>query len=286
MNTYIDGSSHRKGFSISFKHQVNSWKIKNNANNCQVARHFKTSRRNVQRWWAKREDIKLAVGDRHCQSRKQKRLRLKKAVYPELSEACVRFIKESREKGLALNAYEIKRFARSEYIQLYPDHEGVGFRATSGWFRRFSLRNNIVKRRVTSVGQKVPPDAVERAERFLARMMDYNKMHYSAYYNCDETPLYFDLPSGSSFDFRGVSSVKVKTTGYEKLRFTVLLTAGVVKNSAGNWIGHKLPPMIIFKNIQKAPKGKFPKGMVVEGSKGGTMTHEFMENVYLPKTFR
>ena len=37
----------------------------------------------------------------------------------------------------------------------------------------------------------------------------------------------------------------------------------------------KLPPMIIFENLQKANKGKCPVGMVVEGTKGRNYDQRF-----------
>ena len=64
--------------------------------------------------------------------------------------------------------------------------------------------------------------------------------------NVDETPLWFDLPSSQSFDFRGVKSTPGKTTDKEKLRYTVVLSAMAD--------GSKLAPMIVFK--------MFPKGSI------------------------
>ena len=133
-------------------------------------------------------------------------------------------------------------------------------------------RNKLSYRRVTSVGQKVPVDAPERAEAFLAAMINSSE-DYTMIWNMDETGCYFDAPRSTTFDFSGVQSVKSKTTGYEKLRYTVI--------QAGQWKAIKLPPMIIFKNLKKAPKGKFPPGMVVTGTKGGTMTRELMMASYL-----
>ena len=34
--------------------------------------------------------------------------------------------------------------------------------------------------------------------------------------------------------------------------------------------------MIVFKNLKKAPKGTYPSGMLIKGSKGGTMTRDMM----------
>ena len=44
----------------------------------------------------------------------------------------------------------------------------------------------------------------------------------------------------------------------------------------------KLPAVISFKNLQTSPKGKFPVEMVVEGTKGGTMTNDLLMNSYIP----
>ena len=65
------------------------------------------------------------------------------------------------------------------------------------------------------------------------------------------------------------------------MRYSVVLTAGVHKQVDGSKVV-KLPPMIIFKNLQQAPKGKFPVRMVVEGTKGGTITKDLMMNSYIP----
>ena len=82
----------------------------------------------------------------------------------------------------------------------------------------------------------------------------------------DETPCNFDMPSSSTFDTKGVQTVKVRTTGHEKLRFTAVLTPGI--DVTGNEVKSvKLPPMIIFKNLVKPPPGHFPPGVVVQGTK-------------------
>ena len=73
--------------------------------------------------------------------------------------------------------------------------------------------------------QKIPEDAPERCDAFLDDMKSLK--NNDVLINMDETPCYFDIPPSSSFDFKGVKTVKMKTTGHEKLRFTVVLTAGV-----------------------------------------------------------
>ena len=93
----------------------------------------------------------------------------------------------------------------------------------------------------------------------------------------DEVPMYFDMPSSKTIDFTGVKTVMSKTTGCEKLRFSVALT---ILSS-----GRKLPPLIIFKNLKKVPKGKYPKDVVVTVAKGGSMTNQIMTQSFIPEVW-
>ena len=90
------------------------------------------------------------------------------------------------------------------------------------------------------------------------------------------------LAPRSTFDTKGVSTIKIKTTGHEKLRFTVALTAGVYHENE-IFVPFVLPPLVIFKNLTKAPSGKFPPGMVILGTKGGSMKRDIMVKEFISK---
>ena len=53
--------------------------------------------------------------------------------------------------------------------------------------------------------------------------------------------------SSSTFDSKGVKTVKVRTTGNAKLRFPAVLIAGVHK-IADYYEGISLPPIVILKS--------------------------------------
>ena len=126
-------------------------------------------------------------------------------------------------------------------------------------------RNNLVHRRVTSVGQKVPKNVLEIAEEFLEDMKNIGE--FTNLPNMDESPCYLDVPRSSTIDKKGVQTVKVKIIGAVRLCFTVALTAGVEKTENG-FTPFRVPPLLIFKNLVKAPPGKYPSGMTVLSSKG------------------
>ena len=123
------------------------------------------------------------------------------------------------------------------FSRLYPNE--ATFLASDGWLRRFLKRNKIIFRRATSVGQKIPDNAPELAEAFLDSMLALPESQQI--YNMDESPCYFDVPRAETFDFRGVKTVKLKTTGHEKLRFATVLTAGV-RRVSNDWKAIQLPP--------------------------------------------
>ena len=125
---------------------------------------------------------------------------------------------------------KVRRKAALLFKKLYPDVQ-YEFRASRGRFRSMCRRNNLVHCRVTSVGQKVPKNAVEIAEQFLEVVKNISEFANLA--NMDETPCYFDIPRSSAIDKKKVQAVKVSTTGAERLRFTVALIAGVKKTENG-----------------------------------------------------
>ena len=90
------------------------------------------------------------------------------------------------------------------------------------------------------------------------------------------------MPNSKTYDVRGVKTVRGRSTGYEKLRYSVVLRAGIFKDKEEYKV-FELPPMIIFRNLQKAPIGTFPGGMAVTGTRGGTMTKVLMVEEFLEK---
>ena len=135
-----------------------------------------------------------------------------------------------------MHGTSIQTKARELMGHLYPD---VSFKGSNGFLARFLKRNDLVQRTVTRVGQKIPGDAPKLCENFLSDK-------YDVIINMDETPMYFDIPSSRTIDFKGVSTIKMKTTRYEKLRYTVALSAGVQKMPDGSYRGFRLPPLVIF----------------------------------------
>jgi hypothetical protein len=204
-----------------------------------------------------------------CQDEESVKVR---GQFPELEAALVEWLRDIRKDGITVNGDYIKAQAKKLFKEVYPDEDFENFKASNGWLQRFMVRHSITFRCVTSQGQKIPSNAKLLAEQFLTfvrdKLQENTITDIKDIGNMDETPLWFDLPNTKTFDFRGVKTVKSKTTGHEKLRYTVVLCA------MGD--GRKLKPMIIFKNLKNIPKGKFPQNVIIQVAKGGSMTSELM----------
>ena len=267
-------SSSRKSYSLSLKlRAVDS--LKNAASISAVATEFGVSRSMIRAWRDQEDQLRsLAKREKKHGDGIRRRRRVKYRNSPKFEDMegiLVEWIKEMRQAEVAVHGKAICKKAKDVMEELYPG-ENVPFATSKGWLSRFLRRQSLVSRRVTSVGQELPGNAQAAAKTFLKDVRGtivYGDLAPVAVGNMDESPFWFDLPSSESYDFQGLKTIKVKTTGYEKMRFTVVLTA--LAN------GTKLKPMVIFKNLKNVPKGDFPRNCVITVAKGGCMTTELMQ---------
>ena len=108
-----------------------------------------------------------------------------------LDKAILEFIEDRRKERVTVTEKKVRKKATLLFKELYP-HVQHEFRASRGWLRRMYRRNSLVRRRVTSFGQKVQKNAVEIAEQFLEDMKNIGEFANLA--NMDETLCYFDIP--------------------------------------------------------------------------------------------
>lgn len=87
-------------------------------------------------------------------------------------------------------------------------------------------------------------------------------------FNMDETPMYIDMVSDTTLEFKGIKNVDGMSTGHEKSRFTVTLTISAS--------GKKLKAYVIFKGLKNVPKCEVPQNIVVNVSMGGSMKEDLM----------
>lgn len=201
-----------------------------------------------------------------------------RAQYPEIDELVLKKYQEARQLGLGVSQEDFIEYAK-EAVKVINESRSVDeqitdLQASKGWVARFINRHKLSSRSPTSVGQKIPANAKELALKFFDYVKQWKERQESGPVigNMDEIPMYFDAPSRRTYDLKGVKTVLMKTTGKEKMRFTLIMT--ILAD------GKKCRAMLIFKNLKKAPKpsqGKtWPSNVFVTGTKGGSMNIELM----------
>ncbi len=81
--------------------------------------------------------------------------------------------------------------------------------------------------------------------------------------NMDETPLWFDMPGETTITRTGERPVPICTTGHDKGRFTVALSAMAD--------GTKLKPFVVFKGVRPVAELHRVSGVIVAYSRNGWM---------------
>ena len=271
-------AARKKLYSLDLKRRVVSSLNLNDGNVSAAAKMHGVHRKLVQSWRKQHDELEKLAAGRDTAGRKRRRLlRTPKdgssASFPEMEVRLIEWIRSCREDDhVLLDGASVKKHALKLYEDTYLEEPGDTFLASNGWLHRFMKRHRLFTRTVTTEVQKIPADTADKAREFIKScrtVIDEEHLPLSSIANMDETPMWFDMPSKRTIDFRGVKTVPSKTTGKQKLRYTVVLCA--MAN------GTKLPPIIIFKGLKKIPRGPFPKDIVVTVAKGGSMTSDLLK---------
>lgn len=265
-------SGSRKSYSVEYKKKVvmdfHSMKPTPSIRKCADSHNI--SRKMLRDWIKLMPIAELVKADRAKSVRRIRHLtdptaKQERGKWPDLDRAVHEWIMEKRKINITVDSGRIVDEAKRLALEL-----GCGdFIGSNGWLHNFLNRFQLRCRAVTSVGQKVPANAASLCKTYFDFVdKTFAGIEVPDILNMDETPIYFDMPSNRTYDARGVKTVAAKTAGYEKLRFTVVLTIAAD--------GKKLMPMIIFKGLVNVPKVNFPKGVHVTVAKGGSMNEDLM----------
>ena len=263
-------STKRQSYTVSDKLRIIQFAEQNG--NRAAEREFGVSESNVRLWRKSKENLEKMP-------RLKRANRGKKAAWPELEIDLLAWITEKRNNGLAI----LPSLVRLKALELAKDEkynipEGQ-FKAGNHWCQRFMKRNALSLRQKTTLAQRLPADYEEKIVRFHRFIIDRRKEHSYPLHliaNMDETPLTFDMPPNRTINNMGEKTIKIRTTGNEKNRVTVVLAC------CGD--GSKIKPMVIFKR-KTVPKIINQHGVVVSAQHKGWMDSEQMK-VWIEKAWR
>ncbi len=178
----------------------------------------------------------------------------RKTAYPDIEERLLQWMVERRDKGARVTGTSL----RQECLKLHRQYGSQSFKASTGWFRRFKKRHNILFRRSTHISQQAADITDERVQRFLRSVIRMRKMReydLRLMGNMDETPVWLEMPGTSTMDFEGAKSVSMSSTGQHKKRFTCIL-AGLSDRT-------KLPIMVLLPGVRAPKLEDIPAGVII-----------------------
>jgi hypothetical protein len=270
-----------QSITIERKLEVIKWHKENGSNVSQTQRHFGYVRSCIRDWVRKEEEFQKVVKTRGIRIKNRRRLpKERKPKFPDVDTEVIQWFHIKRKSKLVVTSDLLMAKALDVFEKSTYHSDGQTFSASWGWLNAFLERNRLTSRTVTSVGQKIPADALDISRLFFDRIEKFREQQLGSDYNIlnmDEMPVCFDSPQNRTYDTIGSKSVQLKTTGNEKLRFTLMLCA---YND-----GRKCEPAIIFKGLKKVPKKeRFPKGIKImvsaKGSVNGDLMNEWRTSVY------
>ena len=143
------------------------------------------------------------------------------------------------------------------------------FAGTTSWCERFMRRNGLCMCIKTTIAQKLPHEYEIKIIEFHKYVINMRKKELCFEIGqlgiMDEVPLTFDVPSNKIVDVKGAKTVMIKTSGNEKMCYTVVLVCCAD--------GTKLPPLLISKR-KMLPKDVIPHGTYIHVHSKGWMDGE------------
>lgn len=228
------------------------------------------------REWRKKKEMLAHATTNKDEQRKRAEGAGRKMISEEMERSLVQWIFSKRKQSLRVSRKMVRRQATEVFGECEDNTRSV-FKASRGWVDKFLERNELRVRRRTTVAQKEPDKMIEKMVSFVL-FMERNRKRIKATPSdilaMDETAVWFDMVGETTVADKGAKSIPVKSTGHEKARFTVTLTA------AGD--GTKLKPYVVFKGgvrkVKELQQKKGLSGNVVTTSVNGWMNEELTKD--------
>ena len=194
----------------------------------------------------------------------------------EIERNLVQWIFTMRGRNLMVSRKMIRRRA-SELFSECEDNTRTNFKVSRGWLDKFMKRNELAVRRRKTLAQKEPEKLIEKMMSFILFMQRARKNSNAGpaeIYAMDETAVWFDMVGASTVAANGAKSIPLKSTGHDKLRFTVILTV--------NGAGVKLKPHVVFfggiRKVKELQEKKQLSGNLVATSVNGWMNEKLTKD--------
>lgn len=269
----VKSTSHKggkiKSYSLQFK--LDAVKFAELHSNRAASKKLNVDEKRIREWRKKHEKISQARAQKGGAGKKRLEGGGRKILDSDVEEKVLNWIHERRENRLRVSRKLIMRKAKMFYDESVGDDECAkeAFVASRGWLEKFMKRNGLSLRRRTTTAQKDPACLVNKLVAYVLEARRLSESHHytpQSIIAMDETAVWADMVSQSTVDKVGKREICLKTTGHEKVRISVCLTAKAD--------GSKLKPFIVFggaKRESEALNKEFHSRCIVTSSSNAWM---------------
>lgn len=202
-----------------------------------IAKHFKTSKTQVQSTLKRKEEIESQWDEGVSSGRKI--LHPRRCIYHDINDQIYRWFLSARSKNIPVSGPMIQEEAQNLARKLGYEN----FTASNGWLFKFQKRNNISSRCLAGESAEISATSID--DWFLRIEEKCEGYSLKDIFNCDETGLFFRVLPKHSLVLKGD---KCNGSKYSKERLTVLLACSAE--------GEKLTPLVIGKSKNPRCFGK------------------------------
>ena len=210
-----------------------------------AAKKFNVDHKRIREWQSTKAKLQAADNKRKCLDGG-----VRKPFAVRLEDELLEWIHERRSTGLQVSRAMIPHKAQAIHEQKCKAWQvSPSFILSNGWVQKCMARNRLSERCRTTELQKDQDRLIDKLIALILQVQRQQNRHsysHSDIIAMDQTAVWQYMLSSTTVDNVGEKSIRLKTTGHERSKVSVCLTAKAD--------GIKLKPFIVFLKAKRETK--------------------------------
>ena len=210
-----------------------------------AAKKFNVDHKRIREWQSTKAKLQAADNKRKCLDGG-----VRKPFAVGLEDELLEWIHERRSTGLQVSRAMILHKAQAIHEQKCKAWQvSPSFILSNGWVQKCMARNRLSERCRTTELQKDQDRLIDKLIAYILQVQRQQNRHsysHSDIISMDQTAVWQYMLSSTTVDNVGEKSIRLKTTGHERSKVSVCLTAKADRI--------KLKPFIVFLGAKRETK--------------------------------
>ena len=210
-----------------------------------AAKKFNVDHKRIREWQSTKAKLQAADNKRKCLDGG-----VRKPFAVGLEDELLEWIHERRSTGLQVSRAMILHKAQAIHEQKCKAWQvSPSFILSNGWVQKCMARNRLSERCRTTELQKDQDRLIDKLIAYILQVQRQQNRHsysHSDIISMDQTAVWQYMLSSTTVDNVGEKSIRLKTTGHERSKVSICLTAKADRI--------KLKPFIVFLGAKRETK--------------------------------